>query len=343
MRKQRMWEKIWFCSIVALLCATVGHAKQACAADTISVGKLTPDVSNLRSPGRLAVDQAGTLYVVDSYKNRVQVIDDKGLLRKTIGIARPSAIAYSPDGPLYIGSHDSYSVAIVKDGEITGYLGASKNEFLSIRDIAVDPAEGDVYVVDTRSNAVRVYTAAGVAKGTLGGFTAPVAVAVSSGEILVLDEPQVTCPKTITVKGEPRACPECTGKCSGSRITALDKTGTPIRSITESGDTNGNMMRPAALATDSHGTIYVADTLRKSILVYDRKLAYQGDVASGQNDLNEPVSLTVSRDDNLYVSEGGTHSIVEVGLSGTLHTAPTGTVTFESRSDAAKISGVPGN
>ena len=343
MRKQRMWLQKWVHILVALFSWIIlPSLHPAIADDAISTGKFAPDASRLKSPGKMAVNRSGSIFVVDAYKNRVQKFDNHGELQDTIKISRPSAVAAASDGPVYIGSHDTYSVAIVKNSEVTGYLGDAKNEFLSISDIAVDTGEGDVYVVDTRANAVKVYTAAGAVKGKMGGFTAPVAVAVTAGEVIVLDAPLVPCPTTIMVKGTLVPCPECTGMCSGSRLTVLDKNGTPVRSTTESQAQNGNMIRPTGLAADSHGNIYVSDTIRKAILVYDRNLSFVGDMESGQDDLHQPLSLTLSGDDSLYVSEGGARSIVEIGIAGRLHTAPTGSLTFKSGSGAAVSRGVLG-
>jgi len=343
MRKRSVLEKICFCSLVAVLtCFTASALNQAIAADIITVGKLTPDASRLWSPGRLTVDQDGVLYVVDAYKNRVQKFDSKGVSQGSIRVSRPSAVAASADGNVFIGSHDGYSVAIYKQGEIAGYLGAGRNEFLSISDIAVDKSEGDIYVVDTKANAVKIYTATGSVKGKMGGFTAPAAVAVTAGEVIVLDGPAVPCSTTIMVKGNPVTCAECTGRCSGSRITALDKTGTPVRSITEASTNDDNMQRPVDLTVDGFGNIYVADSYRKVILVYDRLLTFVGALASGRNDFHEPVSLTLSHDNSLYVSSSETRSIIEIGLAGMLHTAPTGSLTFQTKSGAAITPGVLG-
>lgn len=343
MWKRSASDKIGLFGLAAVLsCFMAVVVDQAIAADTLTMGKLTPDAARLWSPGRLAVDQAGSLYVVDAYKNRVQKFDAAGTPQGTIRISRPSAVAAAPDGFLYIGSHSDYSVAAFKNGERTGYLGQGRSEFSSISDIAVDAGEGDIYVADTKANAVKIYTAAGAVKGRMGGFTAPVAVAVTASDVIVLDAPSVPCSTTITVKGKQVECPECTGRCSGARITVLDKAGTPVRSTTEASVNNGAMVRPVALAADALGNIYIADAFRKSVHVYDRTLSYVGSMASGRNDLNEPVSLSLSRDNSLYVSSSETRSIVEIGLAGTLHSGPTGTLTFQSKSGAALAAGALG-
>lgn len=331
-RERVLFRTILSLSVLSFFLATGLYP--ANAADKVTLGKITPDPSRLWSPGRLAVDNEGIVYVVDGYKNRVQKFDGKGTHLGSIRVSRPAAVAASPDGNVYIGSNDGYAVAIYKRGEIAGYLGAGKNEFASISDITIDKRTGDVYVVDTKENAIKIYDATGAVKGKMGGFTAPAAAAVTDTIVIVLDSPVVPCPTNIMVQGNVVPCPECTGPCSGSRISVLDKTGTPIRSITESGTKNDSMVRPVALAVDTRGNIYVADTLRKAILVYDQLCTFIGELVSDQDDLHSPVSLTLSRDNSLYVSSSETRSIVEVGLAGTLHAAPTGSLNFQSKKGA---------
>lgn len=328
-RERVFFRTILSLSVLSFFLATGQYP--ANAADTVNVGKITPDPSRLWSPGKLAVDNDGTIYVVDGYKNRVQKFDGKGTPLGSIRVSRPSAIAALPDGNVYIGSNDGYAVAIYKRGEIVGYLGVGKNEFKSISDIAVDKSTGDVYVVDIKENVVKIYGPKGEAKGKREGFTAPAAAAVTDTEVIVLDSPVVPCPTTIMVKGNVIPCPECTGPCSGSRISVLDKAGNLIRSTTESDAKKDNMVRPVALAADTRGNIFVADALRKNILVYDLQCKFIGELVSAQDDLHEPVSLTLSRDNSLYVSSSETRSIMEVGLAGRLNAAPSGSLKFQSK------------
>jgi len=331
-RERVLFRTILSLSVLSFFLATGLYPVNA--ADMVNIGKITPDPSRLWSPGRLAVGNDGTIYVVDSYKNRVQKFDGKGTPLGPIPVSRPSAIAASPNGNVYIGSNDAYAVAIYKRGERTGYLGAGKNEFGSISDIAVDKSTDDIYVVDLKKHVVKIYDASGSAKGMRDGFTAPAAVAVTDTAVVVLDAPAVPCPTTIMVKGEVIPCPECTGPCSGSRISVLDKAGNLMQSITESDAKKDNMVRPVALAADTQGNIYVADALRKNILVYNLQCKFIGELVSAQDDLHGPVSLALSRDNSLYVSSSETRSIVEIGLAGRLNAASTGSLKFQSKQGA---------
>ncbi len=306
----------------------------AVASDKVPMGKITPDRTRLWSPGKLAVGPEGTLYVVDAYKNRVQKFDAKGTFLGSIRVIRPAAVAASPNGNVYIGSYNGYSVVIYRNDELTGYLGAGQHEFSSINDIVVDKSTGDVYVVDSKEKAVKIYFPTGAAKGKIGGFVAPTAAAVTDKAVIVLDGPIVPCPSTITVKGQEIPCPECTGPCSGTRISVIDKAGVPVRNILEADANTGIMLRPVALASDTLGNIYVADSMSQTVLVYDPNLSFVGEFASVQHDLHAPIALALSADNNLYVSSSATRSVVEIGLSSILHTTQAGSLNFQTKAGA---------
>lgn len=273
--------------------------------DELPAGRIA-GASNLWQPGRIAVGSALELYVVDSYKNRVQQFDRSGRYLGTIGLARPSAVAAAPDGTIYIGSHRSYSVSRYKNGKRISALGGGRHEFSSVRDIAVDPVLGDVYVVDTVKNTVKVYYPSGIPKGAFAGLHLPIGVAVTADAVYVLDAPVI-------------AASGGQGAATGSRISVYGKGGNLERSITESGADGGQMLRPVGIAVDRFGNIFVADALRKAVLVYAANGAYVGRVESAADAINAPAALALSPDNRMYVSSSETHSIIEIGLAGTVY------------------------
>jgi len=306
---------ILFCGLLAVFCMFVAPAVHAVV--SVPVGKIPADTSLLWSPGRMALDNESALYVVDSYKNRVQKFDSAGNYSGTIEIARPSAVAVAPDGTIYIGSHRDFSVAVYQNGKCTGYLGTGGNEFSSIRDLAVDAITGDIYVVDNVKNEVKVYYSSGVPKGRLSGFNLPAGVAVTADGVYVLDAP------VIAPHGG-------SGQGTGSRISLFNKSGMFQRSIDEYNGDGGQMARPTGIAVDRFGNIYVSDAARRSVLVYGGTGAYIGALVSATNDLNTAVSLALTRDDRLYVSSSETHSIVEIGLGRTIYSGTAVSLDFKS-------------
>ena len=305
------------CGIASVLSLFLASAPgTAAVADALPAAKISA-AGLLWSPGRLAVDGAMTLSVVDSYRDRIQQFDRSGRQLVTIAVTRPSAIAAAPDGTLYIGSLQDRSVSRYRHGKRAGSLGDGRNEFASIGDIAVDPGTGDIYVVDTVKHLVKVYYPSGIPKGMLSGLHLPVGIAVTPDAVYVLDAPVV-------------AAAGSTGATTGSRISVYSKGGNLLRSIDDRGAAGGQMARPMGIAVDRAGTVYVADALRKAVLVYSRSGAFIGRMESAANDINTAVAIVLTPDNRLYVSSSETHGIVEIGLGGTVYAGPADALAFIS-------------
>ena len=286
-------------------------------ASALTAGKIPAETSYLWSPGKLAVDANKVLYVVDSYKGRVQTFDSKGIYLGTISVSLPSAVAVGLEGRLYIGSHQDYSVAIYRNGQQTGFLGDGSHEFGSIRDIAVDPATGDVYVVDTEKNTVKVFYESGRPKGSLSGFNIPIGVAIAGDEIYILDAP------LIKSSGKQEAG-------TGTRISVFSRSWTFQRSIEEQGRDGDQMVRPSAIAADRIGNIFIADASKKAVLAYNQLGKYTGQFVNSEGDLNTAVALTISPDGRIFVSSSETHHVIEIGLAGTVYSGTKASIVFKS-------------
>ncbi len=174
--------------------------------------------AELNSPGGLAVDAAGNVYIADSNNSAVRRVATNGTITTVAGIGGywqyygagdggpatsaylvyPTGVAVDATGNLYIA--DYYDLRIRKvatNGIITtaagsslaGYAGdggpASQAQFESPAGVAVDPA-GNVYVADDLNNLVRILVPGGthallsVASAHSGSFTAGSAGAVYS-------------------------------------------------------------------------------------------------------------------------------------------------------------------
>jgi DNA-binding beta-propeller fold protein YncE len=284
------------------------------------IGQITMDKSVLWAPGKLAVGGNGTLYVVDGYRDHILKFDRKGNYRGDISVAGVSAVAVAADGTLYIGSHRDYSVMIYKRGKIKGYLGSGAGEFFSIRDIAVDQDTGNIFVVDSVGNAVRVYDSSGREQGMIAGVHLPVGIDITADEIYVLDSPIIDDPET----GAPT---------TDSVISVFDKGLNLIGTIDEEGE-DALMFRPTDISV-AGGNIYVSDASRKSVLVYDTMGVYLGEIKSNTGDIHTAVSVAYSSGGILYVSASETHSIQMFGfvvneadntVSGTLYATITAQV-----------------
>lgn len=293
--------QVLFTALISLLFMGLLAPGFTGAEQTIEIqdlGQIKMDKSRLWSPGRLAIDGNGTLYVVDSYKNRIVMFDRSGNYQASMVAPQVSAVAAAADGTLYVGSHASYSVAIIRNGRIAGYLGKGADEFKSVRDIAVDSATGIIYVADTAGNVVRIFSASGSDMGSLGGVHLPVSIEISGSEIFVLDTPQLT-----------RNMPMTTA----SRIAVFDRGLNLLRSIDEYG-AEASLIRPTDIAVGD-GIIYVTDAALKTVAAYDSYGTYLGEIPGAQGAVNLPVSIGLSSDGIMYVSSSETHSVKVFGVS----------------------------
>ena len=289
---------ILFLCILAVLIPSAGQAALPELPGVEQLTGITLDKTVLWSPGRLAVAGDGTLYVVDSYKNHILKFDRDGKYLGDIPFPRASAIAVAPNGALYIGSHQDYSVSIVSKGIVVGQLGRGKDEFRSIRDIAYDAAAGRVYVADNVGNAIRVFDASGRDLGSIDGVNLPVSVEVTGDAIYVIDSPLVKDNSLTT---------------TASRISVFDKQYNLTGTIDEPAGQH-LMYRPTDLKVVD-GIIYVADAALRSILLFDTAGVYQGEITSTDNGIYTAVSLELSSDGILYVSSSETHSICMFSLT----------------------------
>lgn len=179
----------------------------------------------LVEPNDLALDATQThLYIADVADHRVRVVDlttgtmstfagtgearhsgDGGPAVKA-GIFGARAVAFAPDGSLYVMERQGSSIRRIRDGAIEtvagspgvrGYAGdggdARKAVFAAPKEMAVD-ADGNIYVVDTENHAIRridartwiVETIAGPATGA--GLARPHGAAVApDGAIYIGD------------------------------------------------------------------------------------------------------------------------------------------------------------
>jgi DNA-binding beta-propeller fold protein YncE len=279
---------ILFLSMLAVLIPT---AVQAALPEVEQLKGITMDKAVLWGPSRLAIGGDGTLYVVDSYKNHIVKFDSNGNYLGDIPFPRVSAIAVAPNGTLYIGSHQDYSVSIVSNGQVMGHLGAEKNEFRSIRDIAYDGSTGNVYVADNVGNAVRVFDAAGRDLGSIAGVNLPIGIEVTAEAIYVIDAPVVK---------------EQQGRTTASRISIFDKAHALVSTIDDYG--KNQMFRPTDIAI-ADGILYITDAALQSVVLFDAAGTFLGEIQSIAGPMRTAVSLAMSSEGTLYVSSSETQSI----------------------------------
>jgi DNA-binding beta-propeller fold protein YncE len=146
--------------------------------------------AGLVEPNGLALNPDGTrLFIADVAGHRVRVVDlGSGMIEtfagtgearhdgdggpaSRAGVFGARAVAFAPDGSLYVMERQGSCIRRIRDGKIEtvagtgarGYAGdggdAGQAVFNAPKEMAVDP-EGDIYVVDTENHAIRRIDAA---------------------------------------------------------------------------------------------------------------------------------------------------------------------------------------
>lgn len=300
-----------------------GTAGQSGNADGLGAG------AQFASPGALAVDGSGEIYVVDAGNASLRKVDAVGSVTTVAtGVSLPGGLAAGSGGILYGGGatavlafdlSSGQSTALAGTADATGYQDGSGSaaRFGALTGLAL-AASGTLYAVDGGNGALRAVTAEGLVS-TLAGAPAGTQAAGTgglvvdgSGDILVASASvnavlKVTAAGAITVfAGQERQ--------GGS----ADGTGTQAR-----------FGEPSGLALDASGNLYAADRTNQTL----RKISSQGLVttvagavgAAGAQDgaqatFNGPAGLAADAAGDVYIADAGNDTIRKLAPDGTVTT-----------------------
>ena len=256
-------------------------------------------------PVGIAVDAQGNLYVADSGKSIVYVLDKDGRLLETIGrfgwrsgeFDGPTGIAIDTQFRLYIA--DSGNNRIQKfsfiNRNFTTVIDEERNEtepslFLYEPQSVASDASGYVYIADTWNHRILKIDPLGRLQMEIGGlgwagqqFRSPQGVAVDSrGNIYVSD----------------------TGN---HRVHKLDFGGSQLAVWGEEGSEEGQFQNPAGQAIDKFGNIYVADRGNHRVQIFNWEGRYLTEF--GRQVLDDPVDVAVNHDLRVYVTDAAAGNV----------------------------------
>jgi uncharacterized protein (TIGR03437 family) len=296
-------------------------------------------------PEGVAVDSAGNLYIVDSANQRIRKVSN-GVITTVAGngtqglsgdngpatsaeLNLPEGVAVDVTGNLYIADVGNSRIRKISNGVITtvagngtqGFRGdngpATSAQLANPVGVAVDSA-GSVYIADRNNHRIRkvsggvITTVAGNGTQGFSGDNGPATsaelnypqgVAVdSAGNVYIAD----------TYNQRVR-------KVSGGVITTVAGNGT-VGFSGDGGPATSAQLVPAAVAVDSAGNLYVADSYNNRVRKVSNGVitTVAGDGAPGFSGdsgpaisaiLGYPEGLAVDSSGNLYIADNGNNRI----------------------------------
>jgi DNA-binding beta-propeller fold protein YncE len=221
------------------------------------IGRSRSAIRQLLRPQSGIVDQNGRILVTDAGLPGVMVFDEEAA-ELTIwrdaatnqAFVSPVGIANTIDGRFLVADSSLGFVAVLAaDGTPLSRMGG--DVLVRPTGIAVDPADGRIFVADTPADDIKVFTSNGELitafgkSGTgPGEFNGPTHLNFNQGKLYVTDT-------------------------FNARVQVLTADGAPALSIGDRGLYVGNLVRPKGVTTDRDGNIYVVESYFDHLLIFD--------------------------------------------------------------------------
>lgn len=251
--------------------------------------------NSLQRPQGVVVDDAGRIYVSDISRQAVLVFDPvAGRLRvwsqarSEVPFRSPVGVALDADGGLLVADAERGAVfRLDADGRPRGSIGQA--ELRRPTGVARDPVSGRIFVADTRRHQVVVFDRTGRfldhwgRRGDEPGrFNAPTYIYWSGGRLYVADT-------------------------LNARVQVLDgRDGHWLKTIGRRGLYVGNFERPKGVAVDDEGNVYVVESYRDHLLIFDRDGRFLLPIGGTGKQVGQfflPAGVSVDRRNRIYVAD----------------------------------------
>ncbi|MFC1718964.1 NHL repeat-containing protein [Candidatus Poribacteria bacterium] len=271
----------------------------------MGVNHLSTITGYFSQPVGVAVDVEGNLYVADSGKSVIHVLDRESRLLESIGrfgwrsgeFDRPTGIAVDSQLRLYIadsGNNRVQKVSLI-DRNFSTIFGEERDEtgtsesLYEPQGVAVD-SRGYVYIADTWNHRILNLDPLGRPQMEIGGLG-------WSGQ-------QFRNPQGVMVDFKGNIYISDTGN---HRVHKLDFSGIQLAIWGEEGSGEGQFQHPAGQSIDRFGNIYVADTGNRRIQIFDSEGLYLTEF--GREVLKDPVDVAVDNSLRVYVTDAAAGDI----------------------------------
>jgi hypothetical protein len=265
---------------------------------------LEPITNGIKLPQDVAVSPDGKVYVVDGLRGQILIYDRKGQSAGNIPIAKPTSVAVGSNGNIYIGTNSDMSVKILDPSHnIVGSLGIGAGEFKLPRNITIDMATGNVYVVDQLDNSIKVYTPNGIFLSKIDDYpNLPQDATIMGNEIYVIDSPLITDYQGGTIRG--------------AEVQVFDMAGSQTRYFGSYGAQEGQFIRPSGITSGTDGILYISDSFHGVVLCFDSSGSYLGAIQNASKPMVTPMGIALGGDKRLFVASLNTASVHIFGLKG---------------------------
>lgn len=288
--------------VVALVTLTSNLYAQTVSDDIQHVTTISGEVE---APLRIAVDEAGYIYVADAFTKSISRYDVSGNFLETIhGVEEPVSVAVNREGELFIG--DGMSGFIYRYDPLVGatefYTGTQYPSSM------VFSQDHILYVADSKLKEVVGLDLSGNVVQTFGSgildFPTGIAVDENNSRILV---------------GEHGGAG--TGFSPVVKVNMFDLQGNLIGSFGSHGSTDGKFYRVQGLTIGRCGNIYVVDPYQSRISVFDVNgvfITKFGDFGILPGELNIPMDIAFDSQERLLVTSMNNGSIELFSISDSL-------------------------
>ena len=248
-------------------------------------------------PVGVAWDRDGNLLVANAGSGQITVLDRSGIHLRTFGekghanhqLHYPHYIVLTSGGNIVVSDYGNHRIHYYNpDGtwlRSFGGFGSEVGQFKCPKGLACD-AHDNLFVVDGDNHRVQVFDAAdkpvqhfGTPGSAPGQLREPIGIALGDGEVLFLSD------------------------FENRRAQVFKTTGEFVRVL------DGPTLEPQGIARRADGWLFIADTLRGNIAVYDPQNAYAGRLPTIEAETFHPLGVAIAPDGLVAVTNYAKHKV----------------------------------